>query len=74
MRVVSKSLFFAAFAMLAPAVAQAGLVVDQNYDPSFNAEDGFASSPTRACTHCHDHEVSDSRFPGGPGSWRRCFG
>lgn len=46
MRVVSKSLFFAAFAMLAPAVAQAGLVVDQNYDPSFNAEDGFASSPT----------------------------
>ena len=31
-------------------------------------------SQIRACTHCHDHEVSDSRSPGGPGSWRRCFG
>ena len=29
---------------------------------------------TRACTHCSDHEASDSSCPGGLGSWRSCFG
>ena len=44
----------------------------QQSDP-FNIYE-YTIPDTRACTHCHDHEVSDSRFPGGPGSWRRCFG